>query len=184
MSYITTILSKKNLFILICAFALSACQSYADEPMDDLFTLEPWAPAASMNHTPTRKLGRGISNFFFGMLEIPKAMISVNKEHGGFAGITWGTLLGAKRFVIREVVGVYEIFTFWYRHGTIIEPEFPFMPEEVIGWRVQHPQPAPVIPKIMEEEPEGEEDEEIKEEAEEEVKEEEKTKKKSWWKLW
>jgi putative exosortase-associated protein (TIGR04073 family) len=66
-------------------------------------------------------------------------MISINREYGGAAGATWGLLLGTKRFIIRELVGVYEIFTFPWRQGTIIEPEFPFMPEQRVEWRVQDP---------------------------------------------
>ncbi len=112
----------------------------ADEPAADRDRLRPAAIPAALNHFPTRKLGRGVSNVVFGVLEIPNAWISVNKEYGGAAGITWGTFLGIKRFILRELVGVYEIATFWCRHGTIIEPEFPFMPEQTVQWRVTHPQ--------------------------------------------
>jgi putative exosortase-associated protein (TIGR04073 family) len=99
----------------------------------------PSKAASFINKSPTRKLGRGISNVLFGILEIPRTMISINHEYGGAAGLTWGFLLGGKRFIIREVVGVYEILTFPWRQGTIIEPEFPFMPEERVEWRVQDP---------------------------------------------
>lgn len=94
---------------------------------------------ATMNRAPTRKLGRGISNVLFGVIEIPKTMIVITHEYGHAAGLTWGFLLGTKRFVLRELVGVYEIVTFPFRQGTIIEPEFPFMPEERMEWRVQDP---------------------------------------------
>ncbi len=94
---------------------------------------------STLNKAPTRKLGRGISNVLFGILEIPRTMININREYGGAAGITWGFLLGTKRFVIRELVGVYEVVTFPWRQGTIIEPEFPFMPEQRVEWRVQDP---------------------------------------------
>ena len=117
----------------------AALPAKADPAPMDRDLLNPSAIAAKANHFPTRKLGRGISNVVFGVVEIPISMISVNREYGGAAGITWGTLRGVKRFVLREVVGVYEICTFFFRQGTIIEPEFPFMPEQRLEWRVQHP---------------------------------------------
>ncbi len=134
--------SKSVLLVLfVCALWLGAnltANAGSQAPADrDL--VRPSKAAATSNKFPTRKLGRGFSNVLFGVLEIPKAMININREYGGAAGITWGTLLGTKRFFIREVVGVYEIFTFWFRQGTIIEPEFPFMPEERVEWRVQDP---------------------------------------------
>lgn len=101
--------------------------------------VRPSKPAATANRFPTRKLGRGFANVVFGIIEVPKAWVSINREYGGAAGCTWGTLLGAKRCILREVVGFYEIFTFWFRQGTIIEPEFLFMPEERVEWRVQDP---------------------------------------------
>ncbi|MCH2174096.1 MAG: exosortase system-associated protein, TIGR04073 family [Lentisphaeria bacterium] len=111
----------------------------ANEPDADLTRVEPRGFAVSMDHTPTRKLGRGISNILFGILEVPYTMVQVDREYGGAAGFTWGLIKGVKRFVIRVVVGVYEVFTFWGKQGTIIEPEFPFMPDERLEWRVQHP---------------------------------------------
>ena len=111
----------------------------ADQAPGDRDLLNPMGVVAKANHFPTRKLGRGFSNVIFGVVDIPKAMIQINLTYGGAAGITWGTFLGIKRFIMREVVGVYEICTFFFRQGTIIEPEFPFMPEQRIDWRVQHP---------------------------------------------
>ena len=128
---------------------LSVCQStYADENETDLLEKSnPWKPAASMNHVPTRKFGRGVVNIVFGWIEVPKTMIEINKGYGGFAGISWGTLLGVKRTAVRMVVGCFEVTTFWFRQGVIVEPEFPFMPEEVVNWRVKHPAKKTVVPK-------------------------------------
>ena len=111
----------------------------ADEPAADRTLIRPLGAAATANHFPTRKLGRGVSNIVFGVVDIPLSMISVNKEYGGAAGATWGTFRGIKRCIIREFVGVYEVCTFFFRQGTIVEPEFPFMPEERLEWRVSHP---------------------------------------------
>ena len=61
---------------------------------------------------PFRKLGRGIINAGFGVLEIPVKVYDVNREEGGLAAISYGTLKGIGFFVAREVVGVVEIATF------------------------------------------------------------------------
>ena len=102
---------------------------FADEPKADRERVTPWQPAATSNHFPVRKLGRGTANLLFGIIEIPKNMIYIGKVYGGPAGVTYGTYLGIKRFILRELIGIWEIITFWYPQGTIIEPEFVFMPE-------------------------------------------------------
>ena len=133
--------SKSALIVLFaCAMWLgtSNVQAGPTVPADRDLT-RPSKAVATANRFPTRKLGRGFSNVIFGVLEVPQAMVSINYEYGGAAGITWGTILGVKRCVIREAIGLYEICTFWFRQGTIVEPEFPFMPEERIEWRVQDP---------------------------------------------
>ena len=113
--------------------------TYADAPAADRDLQNPMQFFAKMNHMPTRKLGRGFSNLLFGFIEVPKSMVDVKEDYGHGAGFTWGFFLGMKRFVLREVCGLYEIATFYMRQGVIIEPEFPFMPEQQIRWRVQHP---------------------------------------------
>lgn len=90
----------------------------------------------------TRKLGRGISNVAFGVLELPLSIYEVNFEDGGIAAVTYGTLRGVGYFVLREVVGVVEIVTFPipfpctpdrpqdYKpgYGPILEPEWIITP--------------------------------------------------------
>ena len=63
-------------------------------------------------YDPIRKLGRGISNAAFGVLEIPIRAYDVNYEEGGIASVTYGALKGVAYFVAREFVGVTEIITF------------------------------------------------------------------------
>ena len=86
--------------------------------------------------TKSRKLGRGFSNLLFGVVEVPKNMMDINEQYGSAAGITWGLFRGLGRFATREVVGGYEIVTFWAPQGPIIEPEFLFQPWEDVEWRV------------------------------------------------
>lgn len=95
-------------------------------------------PSAYSNGDPARKLGRGVSNLAFGVWEIPKNVYSVKKGGGSAAAITWGVFRGFQRFVVREVVGAYEIITFPTGSKSIIEPEFPF--DRQVGeteWRVR-----------------------------------------------
>ena len=87
---------------------------------------------------PGRKLGRGVSNIATGLLEIPKSIHVVNQEHGGVAALTWGTVRGLQRTVVREATGVYEVFTFPDGREAIIDPEFPFQPKHTdVEWRVR-----------------------------------------------
>ena len=58
------------------------------------------------------KLGRGLANTLTGIFEIPKNMGEESHEHGYFAGFTTGILKGITAFLVREVVGVYEVATF------------------------------------------------------------------------
>ena len=60
----------------------------------------------------SRKLGRGIVNAGFGVLEIPIRISEVNFNEGGLAALTFGTISGVGYFIAREFVGVFEIITF------------------------------------------------------------------------
>ena len=61
---------------------------------------------------PLEKLGRGISNVAFGVLEVPIQMQYVKHRSGGIAGLTYGTFRGLAYFVARVGVGLLEIVTF------------------------------------------------------------------------
>lgn len=89
------------------------------------------------------KLGRGISNTAFGVLEVPLQIAKVQFEDGGIAAITYGVLQGVGYCVARELVGVLEIVTFPVPlpycpndpvdagpgYGPIMEPEWIITPE-------------------------------------------------------
>lgn len=81
------------------------------------------------NHNALRKLGRGVSNLLFGIVEVPNQFTKATAEHGGAAGVTYGVGKGLVRWVCREAVGVYEIVTFPIpvpRHyKPVMRPEFP-----------------------------------------------------------
>jgi putative exosortase-associated protein (TIGR04073 family) len=76
-----------------------------------------------------RKLGRGVNNIVFGMLEIPRNIQSVNEEKGGSAALTEGIFRGFYRAAVRAIfVGPYEVLTFPTNTDPIVEPEFYFEP--------------------------------------------------------
>jgi putative exosortase-associated protein (TIGR04073 family) len=95
---------------------------------------------------PFRKLGRGIINVGFGVCEIPMKVYDVNKEEGGLAAVSYGTLKGIGFFIAREVVGVVEIATFpmplpgatdspndsGWGYGPWMQPEFVVGPDHDI----------------------------------------------------
>lgn len=85
---------------------------------------------------PIRQLGRGLSNVLTGVWEIPLNMYNVMQDSGDVAGATYGTVRGVCRFVTREVVGVFEIVTFPFGWGPVVEPEFTFEPGRSTDWRI------------------------------------------------
>ena len=78
--------------------------------------------------SPVRKLGRGLANTFFGILEFPKAIVDVNEEDGALGAITYGVAKGMALAFLRTGIGIYETVTFLvplpWRYEPIIEPEF------------------------------------------------------------
>lgn len=74
---------------------------------------------------PMEKLGRGIANVAFCVLELPMQWAEVTENHGAIAGITYGTLKGVYFVLVRAVVGVVEIVTF-----PIPLPDCPDFPED------------------------------------------------------
>ena len=77
---------------------------------------------------PAEKLGRGIANVAFGVLELPMQWTIVSREDGGIAGLTYGTLKGVGHIVARVCVGVVEIVTFPFPL-----PDCPEYPDDA-GW--------------------------------------------------
>ena len=78
---------------------------------------DPLAPATEPEKgavilKPIEKLGRGISNVVFSVLELPIQMQEVRLRSGGIAGLTYGTLRGVAFVIARIGVGVLEIVTF------------------------------------------------------------------------
>ncbi len=90
----------------------------------------------NVDYTASRKLGRAVSNVLFGVVEVPKTMVEEDNINGSVAAYTTGIFGGLSRFIQREVVGVWEILTFWTPDKEpIIKPEYVWdMPVEE-AWR-------------------------------------------------
>lgn len=69
------------------------------------------APPAS-TYTPTRKLGRAISNILYGFMEVPEQWVRKTESYGRKAGGSWGVVDGTHRAFRRLGYGFYELFTF------------------------------------------------------------------------
>ena len=88
--------------LLIAAFFLGlAASSYAD--IQD---------PPSNDYGPTRKLGRGVSNFLFAPAEVPVTIARVNRDEGNAAAAGYGVVLGLGRSFLRGGSGLFEILTF------------------------------------------------------------------------
>ena len=70
------------------------------------------APPAAES-TPSRKLGRALSNLLYSAEEIPVQMIRWNSEDGNYAGFSVGLVDGTSRMLQRMGYGLYELVTFW-----------------------------------------------------------------------
>ena len=69
------------------------------------------APPGS-TYTPTRKLGRALSNIFLSM-EVPEQIVRKTERYGSNAGWTYGLLDGYRRSLKRFGDGWYELVTFY-----------------------------------------------------------------------
>jgi len=82
----------------------------------------------SNDYGPTRKLGRGLSNFFLGSAEIPVTVAKINKDEGNAAAAGYGVVRGVGRSAARHIAGLAEIFSFPFpAHGTY----YPLLPSDI-----------------------------------------------------
>ena len=86
----------------------------------------------SNDYGPTRKLGRGISNFVIAPTEFFVTVNQVNQTEGNSAGAGYGVWRGLGRTAGRHVAGLIEILTFPFpiSRGTyypILRPDIPYI---------------------------------------------------------
>ncbi|MBQ4479918.1 MAG: exosortase system-associated protein, TIGR04073 family [Victivallales bacterium] len=104
------------------------------------FSLDDQKLDSLQERRPADQFGRGLSNVFFGFLEVPINILRVTRNEGDLAGATKGVGLGLWRFFVRECVGVIETIAFPFGWEPIIEPAYVFdNGEGDISWRVYKP---------------------------------------------
>jgi len=64
------------------------------------------------DYTPSRKLGRAISNILYGIVEIPETIVRRTDTYGRKAGASYGVVDGTGRALRRLGYGFYELVTF------------------------------------------------------------------------
>jgi putative exosortase-associated protein (TIGR04073 family) len=84
------------------------------------------------DYGPTRKLGRGISNFVIAPTEFFVTVNQVNQTEGNSAGAGYGVWRGLGRTGARHIAGLIEILTFPFpiSHGTyypLLRPDIPYI---------------------------------------------------------
>jgi putative exosortase-associated protein (TIGR04073 family) len=107
----------KNLFIiaLILGFAGSSFSDIQDPPAND--------------YGPTRKLGRGLSNFFLAPAEVFVAVTTVNTDDGNAAAAGYGVVRGVGRSATRHVAGLLEILLWPFPAWR--ESYYPLLPSDI-----------------------------------------------------
>lgn len=82
-------------------------------------------PAAEM--TRGQQVQQGLAGVTFGFLEVPGTIVEQSRDHGPLVGLAVGLTQGVGRFVTRELVGVYQIFSAPFGVGaTAQDPAFPW----------------------------------------------------------
>jgi putative exosortase-associated protein (TIGR04073 family) len=86
----------KNLIVLLLVLGVTsvALADIQDPPSND--------------YGPTRKLGRGISNFFFAPAELFVTVGTVNTNEGNAAAASYGVVRGLGRTATRHIAGFLE----------------------------------------------------------------------------
>jgi len=114
-------MKRSVLWLAIAATALIGARvTQAEEFSDDP------APSSFFNDcAPFVKLGRGLSNFTFGWLEVPLNMKYGYEHQDQGAGLMGGLVLGAAKGLGRMAVGLYETATFWLPQPDYYGPILP-----------------------------------------------------------
>lgn len=81
------------------------------------------------------KLGRGVLNTAFGVVEIPKQILKRANDTGCASGYISGIFVGTGCFLLREMAGIYEIVTFPIpipgHYAPVIDPLLGYRPDNI-----------------------------------------------------
>ncbi len=113
--------------VVLAAVFFSSSFAYAQsyDPDQDI-------PKPTMLQKRMSKMGRGLSNFIFGLTEIPATMYTKMKQGKPLTYLlTTAPVLGTTKAFMRMGTGAYEFFTFFVRnpggdYEPILEPEYIF----------------------------------------------------------
>jgi putative exosortase-associated protein (TIGR04073 family) len=83
----------------------------------------------SNDYGPTRKLGRGLSNFFLAPAEIPVTVAKINTDEGNAAAAGYGVVRGVGRSATRHVAGLLEILLWPFPAWR--ESYYPILPSDI-----------------------------------------------------
>ena len=83
----------------------------------------------SNDYGPTRKLGRGLSNFFIAPAEVFVTVTTINTYEGNSAANGYGVVRGVGRSAARHVAGLLEILTFPFPAWR--ESYYPMLPPDI-----------------------------------------------------
>ncbi len=83
----------------------------------------------SNDYGPTRKLGRGLSNFFIAPAEVFVTVTTINTYDGNSAAAGYGVVRGVGRSAARHVAGLLEILTFPFPAWR--ESYYPMLPPDI-----------------------------------------------------
>jgi putative exosortase-associated protein (TIGR04073 family) len=81
------------------------------------------------DYGPTRKLGRGLSNFFIAPAEVFVTVTTINTYEGNSAAAGYGVVRGVGRSAARHVAGLLEILTFPFPAWR--ESYYPILPSDI-----------------------------------------------------
>ena len=83
----------------------------------------------SNDYGPTRKLGRGLSNFFIAPAEVFVTVTTINTYDGNSTAAGYGVVRGVGRSATRHVAGLLEILTFPFPSWR--ESYYPILPLDI-----------------------------------------------------
>jgi putative exosortase-associated protein (TIGR04073 family) len=102
-------------FVLMLVCVRTAVADIQDPPSND--------------YGPTRKLGRGLSNFFLAPTEVFVTVTTVNTQEGNAAAAGYGVVRGVGRAAARHVAGFLEIVLFPFPAWR--ESYYPLLPSDI-----------------------------------------------------
>jgi putative exosortase-associated protein (TIGR04073 family) len=97
----------------------------------------------SNDYGPTRKLGRGLSNFFLAPAEIPVTIAKINEDEGNSAAFGYGVVRGLGRSATRHIAGFLEVVTWPFPAWK--QSYYPLLPSDIPWIHAGYPEFPPEL---------------------------------------